>query len=243
MQAHVQLRTVDVHPRYTLLLALLLTVAAGLSWSIVTARGATQQTARWPTDSTFFSVPGWAVSSPMLEKANGNSYVTRQYRALDGGTSATFTLTTSQNVKTVYRAGADVPFLGNGFEKVALPADAAAAAAGHNVSFLRRGADEGWLQVYAYGQGSGLTGNGVTGWGLAILDTVLGRNNDYYLLRVAVPTTEPTADLVGRASQLADELFPRVAAWYAGSGEAAAQPNLNNTPIRSPWSLNVPSIG
>src|SRR5262249_30273419 len=140
------------------------------------------------------------------ESANGNSYITRDYTAANGG-RAQFILTTSQNVKTVYRAGADVPFLGSGYQSVPLSAEANAAAHDRNVSLLRRG-DSGWLQVYAYGETDGQFGNGAVGWGLAIFNTVVGRTTDYYLARVLVPADD-TSDVaaVERASQLADVLF------------------------------------
>jgi hypothetical protein len=82
------------------------------------------------------------------------------------------------------------------------------------VSHVRRG-DKGWLQVYAYGERRGLEGNGVVGWALAVFDTVLGRPNDYYLMRVLVPTTTDTSDAIKRAGEAADVLFPRVTDWYA----------------------------
>jgi hypothetical protein len=225
-----------------LLLAALFAVVGVLSWTLLDARAAATPAWRWPQDPSMFAVSGWSVSDQTLETGNGNTYVTRQYRPTDGGTPATVIVTTSQNVKTVYRAGADVPFLGSGYESAALPPEAIAAANGRNVSLLRQGGS-GWLQVYAYGETHGQLGNGALGWGVAIFHTVLGQTTDYYLARVLVPSdgTDDVA-VARRASQLADVLFPRIATWYAGQ-PSAAQPDLNRTPIRQSPGLNAPSLG
>jgi hypothetical protein len=82
------------------------------------------------------------------------------------------------------------------------------------VSQMRRG-EEGWLQLYAYGERRGLIGNGATGWAMAVFDTVIGQPRDYYLLRILVPTANNTPEAIRRASEVADVLFPRVADWYA----------------------------
>jgi hypothetical protein len=169
---------------------------------------------RWPTDDSFYAVPGWSVSSPTIEAANGNTYITRRLQSADGASQLSFILTTSQSVKTVYRAGPDVPFLGSGYESVPVSPDLLAAGHGRGVSQVRRG-DQGWLQVYAYGERRGLNGNGLLGWGLAVTDTVLGQPNDYYLLRVLAPTSSSAGDEIKGAAEVADVLFPRVADWYA----------------------------
>ena len=47
------------------------------------------------------------------------------------------------------------------------------------------------------------------------LDTLVGRSNDYYLLRIIAPLTgRDAARDAQQAVQLADTVFPRVAAWY-----------------------------
>jgi hypothetical protein len=221
-------------------LSALLLAAAALTWVLVGSRPTTV-TAHWPAADDFFTTPGWSPSNATLEKANGNTYITRLYRPTDGGPSMTFTLTTGPSVKTVYRAGADVPFLGSGYESQPVPPKLQAAANGHGLSLLLRG-DEGWLQVYAYGERRGLLGNGAVGWTLAVFDTVLGQPNDYYLVRLLAPTgTALDADTAQRAMQLADVLFPRVAGWYGEAAGVAAQPDLNGAPIGAPLRLNATS--
>jgi len=56
---------------------------------------------------------------------------------------------------------------------------------------------------------------GPLAWGLAELDALLDRPNDYFLARLLVPFTgslEP-AD-AAEAVSLADVLFPRLGTWY-----------------------------
>jgi hypothetical protein len=162
--------------------------------------------------------------------------MTRQYRSDADGSHVIFVLTTSENPKTVYRAGADVPFLGNGYENVPLSPDSAGFAKGRNLAYLRRG-DDGWLQTYVFGERRGVIGNGVVGWGFAVLDTVLGRPDDYYLLRVMLSTTSGAPQDVQRAVSFADVLFPRIEEWYA------AQPDLNRPPITPSSAVNTPFVG
>jgi hypothetical protein len=216
MQASTELRPVVAAPRRLLILAAGFVIAAVIAWSLQAGQSIPPgaPTSRWPTDNGFYAVPGWNVSGPNIEAANGNTYVTRRFERTDDGSQLTFILTTSQNVKTVYRAGPDVPFLGSGYESVPVSADLTRIAHQSGVSQVRRG-DEGWLQVYAYGERRGLNGNGAVGWALAVFDSVLGQPKDYYLLRVLVPTGNNAPDAIKRASDVADVLFPRVADWYA----------------------------
>jgi len=212
MQTSIELRPVRVAPVRAFSLAVLLFAAAAVAWSLQAVPAA--QGSRWPTDDSLFSVDGWNVTPPAIEAANGNIYLTRRYQPIGGGTPMTFTLTTSQEVKTVYRAGPDVPYLGSGYENVPVQAGLVPAGDRHNISQVRRG-DESWLQVYAYGERRGLLGNGPVGWGLAIFDRVAGQPNDYYLMRVTLPATTVDADTVQRAIGLADVLIQRVSSWYA----------------------------
>jgi hypothetical protein len=69
------------------------------------------------------------------------------------------------------------------------------------------------LQVSIYGERRGQFGAGTVAWGLTVVDSLLGRANDYYLARLVAPYDESTAATV---SGLADTLFPRLAAYYAG---------------------------
>jgi hypothetical protein len=212
MQTSLELRPLRVAPARALTLAAVFFVAAAAAWALQAAPPA--QSSRWPTDDSLYAVDGWRVSPPTVEAANGNIYLTRRYQPAEGGTPMTFIVTTSQSVKSVYRAGPDVPYLGSGYENVPLPAGLVRDGDHHQLSQVRRG-NEGWLQVYAYGERRGLVGNGPVGWGLAVFDKVLGQPNDYYLMRVLVPVTTVDIDTVQRAIGLSDVLIQRVAGWYA----------------------------
>ena len=169
---------------------------------------------RWPAEEGLYQVEGWQVAAPITELANGTEYITRDYHSVTGE-RATLTISTSPVSKRVYRAGPDVPFLGNGY--VVEPAPRMFSASGGNRGALvaRRG-DETWLQIHAYGERRGQLGTGALAWGLSIVDNLAGQPNNYYLARVIVPFKNGD-ELEARAAEaLADTLFPRVAAWYAG---------------------------
>jgi hypothetical protein len=179
---------------------------------------------RWPTDEELFQVPGWQVSPQSVEFANSNVYVTRTY---DGQTeiTATVAITSGDAAKRIYRAGPEVPLLSNGYTVTPIPAGLVARPQGESALIAHRNR-EAWLQLAAYGERRGLLGNGAMPWTLALADTVLGRSNDYYVLRVLVPlrsSDELSSQDASAASQLADVLFPRVAGWY-GQVSAGERP-------------------
>jgi len=174
--------------------------------------------ARYPTDAdaALYAVDGWSVGPASVQERANTYFVTRAYRATDGRASAQLTLTTSPLAKEVLRAGADVPFLGSGFTVEPAPLALGPGLGGAQAQVARR-SGETWLQVAVFGERRGLVGNGALGWGLAVFDTLLGRPNDYYLLRVVVPQgDQPAAGQT--AVQLAQTLFPRLVAWYAHGG-------------------------
>jgi hypothetical protein len=198
-------------------LALLIGLFAATFWLLRIIQPAAQVDAepRWPTDEAVFGVPGWQVGPASLEAANGDEYVTHTYEAADG-LEVIFVITTSPAAKRVYRAGPEVPFLGSGFSISAPPTDLLTPVSGRGALLARRG-EESWLELDSYGERRGLLGNGILPWALAIGDTLLGRPNDYYLTRVMVPLdpVDPSAvERAGRAQNLANVLFPRLAAWY-----------------------------
>ena len=156
---------------------------------------------RYPADA--FTVDGWRASQPSIEGRPGVAFVTRDYVRSVDGVRASLVITTSAQAKLVYRAGADVPLLGNGYTVETLSPS----------TLIARRGNEAWLQIAAFGERRGAFGNGVTAWSLAVFDTVLGRTNDYYLARVVMPYTD--AATVATASALAEDLFPRVANFYA----------------------------
>jgi hypothetical protein len=162
---------------------------------------------RWPRGETLLAVDGWQVSAPNADARPGITYVTYVYTRPSDGAQVSLVISTSPINKAIYRAGADVPFLGNGFE--VMPAPPAAQAPGRQAIVATRG-DETWLQVSAYGERRGQLGNGTQAWAWTILDSVLGRPNDYYLLRLAAPDPALAPDV----ATLADQLFPRISTWF-----------------------------
>lgn len=193
-----------------LVLAALFAVAA-LAVSVLNAAPAVDPTPRFPSDDATFVVSGWTVAPAHVEGRGDTAFVTREYRRADG-TTAEVGITTAPYPKTVYRADPDVPFLGSGYTVEAAPADLPLRP-GWQTLVARRG-DDTWLQIAMYGEQRGTLGNQTVAWAFAIFDTLLGRENDYYLVRVLVPYS-PARPSVATAADLADSVFPRIAAWYA----------------------------
>ena len=179
--------------------------------------------ARWPSDDILFAVAHWTVGPEAVAAANGrgSQVVTREYRRLDGGLTATLVLTASPDAKRVYRAGAEVPFLGSGYTIERPPPGVVRPGRGRQSLVARRG-EQRWLALSAYGERRGWVGNGVRGWGLVALDAVRGHPNDYFRATLATPL--PSADspaareAAGEAVTLAETLFSRLAAWYGAPG-------------------------
>jgi hypothetical protein len=165
---------------------------------------------RFPTDDAAYAIDGWRVSAESVEGRTGVLFVAREFQRADG-TQARLNITTSPQAKLAYRAGADVPFLGNGYTVEPAPSGIVGSQANRNAQIARRGT-EAWLQIATFGERRGVFGNGAIAWGLAVFDMVLGRPNDYYLARILVPYQPETA---ARAVELADTLFPRLAGFYA----------------------------
>lgn len=162
---------------------------------------------RWPVDDALYTVDGWTVSAESVDA--GRSGMTMVSRTFNNGTGARATLVVSSSpiAKAVYRAGAAVPYLGNGFTVEPVPA------VGARESLIARRGSEAWLQVSIYGERRGQFGAGAIGWGLTVVDSLLGHANDYYLARLVAPYDASTAATV---TDLADTLFPRLAAYYGG---------------------------
>jgi hypothetical protein len=172
-----------------------------------------EATPRYPLDDAPYAVPGWSLSQASVDGRTGVLFVTRDYNGPDGA-RAEVAVTTSPQAKLVYRAGADVPFLGNGYTIEAAPSNVVAAVPERTAQIARRG-DEAWLQIATFGERRGTVGNGPLGWSLAVFDMVLGHPNDYYLARVLVPYAGTAS--AASAAALADTLFPRLAAFYAAA--------------------------
>jgi hypothetical protein len=186
--------------RSVVLIAVLLVAA-----TLVMATGGPRATAnpRWPTSDALFTVDGWMSGAEHVDYANGATFVSRTFVRSDAAPS-TLTVVTNTSPK-LFVAGAEVPFLGTGYD--VSPVD------GRQALIASRGSER-WLVVYAYGERRGLVGGGFMGWGLALFDGVFGRPNDYYKLYLTTALGEN--DSAQQSVELADALFPRIANWYAG---------------------------
>ncbi|MBV9170164.1 MAG: hypothetical protein JOZ81_08795, partial [Chloroflexi bacterium] len=106
----------------SLILAALLAPSALLVGAV--GPGAATPTApRFPGDAVL-AVDGWQAGDAHVDLANGNAYLVRSYQR--DGTPLTFELTTGPAGKTVYRASAEVPYLGNGYTVESAPAEVTA---------------------------------------------------------------------------------------------------------------------
>jgi hypothetical protein len=164
---------------------------------------------RWPTSDAVYSIGDWSTGPETLQYANGATFMTRTFFRADAQ-PATLTVVTNTSPK-LFLAGADVPFLGSGYEVSSLPAPG-----GYQALMASRG-DERWLVVYAYGERRGLLGNGPVAWGASVFDSVLARPNDYYKLFLTTAVSGNDAGVAQQTAELADMLFPRIASWYAAS--------------------------
>jgi hypothetical protein len=185
--------------------ALILTALFALTAMVLAGIGpAVDAPPRWPADSGLYAVSGWAVSPASVDASRpGLTIVSHTYSRPDGA-RATLVVSTSPIAKAVYRAGAAVPFLGNGYTVETLPAS------GAREALIARRTGEAWAQVAVYGEQRGQYASGAVAWTLSTVDSILGRSNDYYLARIVTPT-----DNIEQAAQLADILFPRLEAFYA----------------------------
>jgi hypothetical protein len=198
--------------RYVVLVVVLLCGAVMLN--LILAAQHPPAGPEWPTQSDIYALSGWQTGSPVVESAWGISHISRPYRAADGST-ATLVLSTSPEAKSLYKSGADLSFVGAGYSVQSVAPDLVAPAPGRAAEIVKR-ERETLLLIYTFGERRGLLGNGWLGWTMYGLDTLVGRPNDYYLLRVIAPLTASNATLDAvQAVQLADTVFPRVATWYA----------------------------
>lgn len=169
--------------------------------------------ARWPTEDAVYRVDEWAMGPLAVESAHGVHHVMRTYHRADGS-SATLAISTSPEAKRIYRAGADVPFLGSGYSVDPAPPSIVTPAAGYGALLVRREGELGLL-LHAAGERRGLLGNGALGWGAAVLDAAVGGPNHYYLVRLLVPLDQLDSPHAAEAIKLVETLFPRLATWYA----------------------------
>ncbi len=103
--------------RYAILIGVLL-VGGALYAAMGQPRGL--GTPRWPRDDSLYQVDGWSVS-PQQDAPGG--FQDRTFRSASGST-ATLSIFSNQAPK-LYEAGAEVPFLGNGYSVEPAPQVAA----------------------------------------------------------------------------------------------------------------------
>jgi hypothetical protein len=193
---------------------ILIALFVGASWLLANISVPFESDPRWPADGDVYAVDGWTVSPATVDTSRpGQAMVTRLFT--QDRTRATVVITTSPNAKAIFRAGAAVPFLGNGYSIEPAPTDLVPAS-GSREAFVARRGNEAWLQLSIYGERRGQFGSGVVGWALSILDAQLGRANDYYLARIVVPFDERDRAATQRSVALADAFFPRLAGYYGG---------------------------
>jgi len=191
-----------------LILAGILVAGAGLL--ALLAKPPSVAAGRWPTEENLFIVGGWRPGPASLQRDHGVNFISRGYSRADGA-EALLMVSTSPVAKNIYRAGADVPFLGSGYTVDPAPPSLVPGDPKRGALIVRRG-NAASLLLYAYGERRGLIGNGLTAWAFVTLDSVVGQPNDYFLASVLAPLDSASAsDTVA----LADALFPRLAAWYA----------------------------
>jgi hypothetical protein len=199
--------------RYLVLIGIALLAASTLAMMNVEPTSETR-TARWPVPNDMYVVSGWSVAPATNESAWGITHVSRGYRRSDG-VRATLTISTSTEAKGLYKSGADLPYLGNGFTAEPVSSDIVTPRPGREAELLRRNA-ETWLLFYSFGERRGLIDGDLQRWALVGFDAMLGHPNDYYLLRVAVPVSGADVRTGAQAgAALVDVLFPRLAGWYA----------------------------
>lgn len=209
--------------RHLILLAVLL---AGYGMSLLVGSDRSPAAAHWPTSESVVVVEGWVVEPAAVHawgKPEPGAIVERRYQH-PAGTTAWLTLWTvpQPHAKTLLRKGPDRDLLGAGFSSETVPTGVLPLAEGQGALVARRGAER-WLALYAYGEQRGLLGNSPQAWGLATVDALLDRPNDYFIARILVRWDDTETHVPVRARELADVLFPRLAAWYA-AGRALERP-------------------
>ena len=193
-----------------LVLAMVLLVGAALYLAMGQPLGA--GTPRWPAADGLYTQADWSVGPQNVERAT-TAQITRLFRSRAGAT-ATLVIFSNQAPK-LYGAGAEVPFLGNGYSVEPLPTELLPVRDTGVQGLIAQQGSERWLVLYAYGERRGLLGNGPLPWALAFVDGVLGRPNDYYKLYLSARIDNAPAGFDRGVVQLAMSIFPRIAGFYA----------------------------
>jgi hypothetical protein len=175
---------------------------------------ATPEAARWPTDDSVYAVDGWTLGQARVDIAPAQfRVVSRTYTRADG-TSAELALWTSPDAKRIYRAGPEVPYLNAGYRAEPAPVGLVPAATRREALLLRKDSAT-WLELHAYGERRGMLGAGLQAWAGVVLDSLVGRPNDYYLIRLTLPLVGDISGRARDAAHLMDVVAPRLSAWYA----------------------------
>jgi hypothetical protein len=192
----------------------LMVLFGATAWLLANLVPTTDGPPRWPADGELYAADGWTVSPASVDDSRPGMTIISHAYARAAGTRATLVVSTSPMAKAIYRAGAAVPFLGNGYTVEPAPGTLVAVA-GNREAFIARRLNETWLQVSIYGERRGQFGSGALAWTLSTLDALLGRPNDYYLARIVVPFDGNDLTAARQAVALADTIFPRLATYYA----------------------------
>ncbi|MBV9172328.1 MAG: hypothetical protein JOZ81_19820 [Chloroflexi bacterium] len=171
--------------------------------------------ARWPGSDVHLEAENWSTGPLSVDQASTDTAIVSRVFSSQSGATATLSLVTSGTPK-LYAAGAEVPFLGSGYQVETPSRDLVPADDNVRALVARRGAEE-WLVLYAYGERRGLLGNGALAWGFAVLDGLAGRQNDYYKMYLVAGVEELDATAGRDVAKLAGAIFPQVARWYAGT--------------------------
>jgi hypothetical protein len=192
--------------RYIVLIGVLL-AGAGLFAGLGEPRS--NGNPRWPVSDAVYLVEPWTASPLVAEESSNHTYlISRNYRSPAGVTASLFMV--ANQAPKLYAAGAEVPFLGNGFTVAPAPADIVPLSNDGVGALVAERGTERWVMLYAYGERRGLLGNGPLPWSLAVLDGIVGTPNDYYKMYLTA-----RGDRMDGVAELAHTLFPRIATWYA----------------------------
>ena len=191
---------------------LIVIVAVGNLLLATVSGSRVEREARWPIDPMVYAVDSWSARPLTVQYVNGAPYISRFYERPDQSI-ATLILVTNTQAKGIYRAGGDVPFLGNGYAVEPAPPSLVPRGPGREALIVRSGNEVG-LVLYTYGERRGLLGNGLLGWGMVAFDASLGRPNDYFKAYILAPLRDSGPEEARAVASLADTLFPRLASWY-----------------------------
>ena len=134
------------------------------------------------------------------------------------GTDRPGSATGTDSIPTAYLGGGIGVPSSSRLVGVPVPTDAVAGLNGAGGLLAERG-EESYIVFYAYVERRGPLGNGAFAWSLAVIDGLLGRENDYYLVMALAPAKSSMPVEAAQVSELTHILFARTAAWYSAMVE------------------------